>query len=66
MNEWKQNLLVCWFGVFAVSSGMSQIVPILPLYVEQLGVHGAAEIAQWSGWAFGINFISLAEVNDNT
>ena len=60
MNEWKQNLLVCWFGVFAVSSGMSQIVPILPLYVEQLGVHGMAEIAQWSGWAFGINFISLA------
>ena len=60
MNEWKQNLLVCWFGVFAVSSGMSQIIPILPLYIEQLGIHSTAEIAQWSGWAFGINFISLA------
>lgn len=60
MNEWKQNLLVCWFGVFAVSSGMSQILPILPLYIEQLGIHDTAAIAHWSGWAFGINFVSLA------
>ncbi len=60
MEIWKRNLAVCWFGVFAISSGMSQILPILPLYIEQLGIHDTAEIAQWSGWAFGINFISLA------
>lgn len=60
MNEWKRNLLVCWFGVFAVSSGMSEILPILPLYIEQLGIYGAAEISRWSGWAFGVNFVSLA------
>lgn len=60
MEIWKRNLFVCWFSVFAISSGMSQMLPILPLYIEQLGIHDIAEIEHWSGWAFGINFISLA------
>lgn len=60
MEIWKKNLFVCWFSVFAVSSGMSQIAPILPLYIEHLGIHDVAAIEQWSGIAFGINFITLA------
>jgi len=60
MEIWKRNLAVCWFCVFAISSGMSQIIPILPLYIEQLGIHDTAEIEQWAGLAYGINFISLA------
>ena len=60
MEIWKKNLYVCWFAVFIVSSGMSQMAPSLPLYIEHLGVHGAASIAKWSGIVFGSNFISLA------
>jgi MFS transporter, DHA1 family, multidrug resistance protein len=60
MEIWQKNLWVCWFGVFIVSAGMSQMAPILPLYIEHLGIHNAASIAQWSGIAFGSNFISLA------
>ena len=60
METWKKNLWVCWFGAFIVSVGMSQMAPILPLYVEHLGVHDPAGIARWSGIAFGSNFISLA------
>jgi len=60
MEIWKKNLWACWFGVFIVSAGMSQLAPILPLYVEHLGVHNTAEITQWSGIIFGSNFISLA------
>jgi DHA1 family multidrug resistance protein-like MFS transporter len=60
MEIWKKNLWVCWFGVFIVSSGMSQMAPILPLYIEHLGIHNPAAIARWSGIAFGANFISLA------
>ncbi|VBB09013.1 Hypothetical protein LUCI_4299 [Lucifera butyrica] len=60
MEIWKRNLFVCWFCVFAISSGMSQIAPILPIYIEHLGVHNTAAIERWSGIAFGINFISLA------
>lgn len=60
MEVWEKNLWACWFGVFIVSSGMSQFAPILPLYIEHLGVRDAAAIAQWSGIVFGSNFISLA------
>jgi len=60
MEIWKKNLYVCWFAVFIVSSGMSQMAPSLPLYIEHLGVHDTASIAKWSGIVFGSNFISLA------
>jgi MFS family permease len=60
MEIWKKNLIVCWFGMFATSIGMSQIAPVLPLYIKQLGVHNTALIEQWSGIAFGVTFIVSA------
>ena len=39
---------------------MSQIAPVLPLYIKQLGVDNAASIAQLSGLAFGITYIISA------
>ncbi len=39
---------------------MSQIAPILPLYIRHLGVTDPAMIAQFSGIAFGITFILSA------
>lgn len=59
MEIWEKNLWVCWLSVFIVSSGMSQMAPILPLYIEHLGIHDTAEIEQWAGIVFGCNFISL-------
>lgn len=60
METWKKNLFVCWFCVLVISSGGSQLAPILPLYIEHLGITDIAKIEQWSGIGFGINFISLA------
>lgn len=60
MPIWKRNLLVCWFGMFVTGIGLSQLAPILPLYIKQLGVDNAGEIAQFSGLAFGITFIVSA------
>ncbi len=57
---WKRNLLVCWFGLFVAGVGMSQIAPVLPLYIKQLGVDNEASIAQLSGIAFGITYIISA------
>jgi MFS family permease len=45
---------------FIVSAGMSQMAPILPLYVAELGITGTEDIARWSGIIFGCNFVSLA------
>ncbi|WP_315795643.1 multidrug efflux MFS transporter [Paenibacillus sp. BIC5C1] len=60
MPLWKKNLIVCWFGMFVTGVGMSQIAPILPLYIKQLGVNDSAAIAQFSGIAFGITFVLSA------
>lgn len=60
MELWKRNLTVCWFGMFATGIGMSQIAPVLPLYIKHLGVSNTASIAQLSGIAFGITYIISA------
>lgn len=60
MLIWKRNLIVCWFGMLVSSVGMSQIAPVLPLYIEHLGVSSTALIVQFSGIAFGITYIISA------
>jgi DHA1 family multidrug resistance protein-like MFS transporter len=60
MPIWKRNLIVCWFGMFVSGVGMSILAPVLPLYIEHLGVHDTSSIAQFSGIAFGITFIISA------
>lgn len=60
MPIWKKNLIVCWFGVFVTSVGLSQIAPILPLYIRQLGVTSTSSVAQLSGFTYGATYIILA------
>jgi MFS transporter, DHA1 family, multidrug resistance protein len=57
---WKRNLAVCGFGMFVTSIGMSQIAPVLPLYIKELGVLDTASIERLSGIAFGATFIISA------
>ncbi|ADK13884.1 Tetracycline resistance protein, class B [Clostridium ljungdahlii DSM 13528] len=60
MEIWRKNLIVCWFGIFVAAIGMSQIAPVLPLYIQHLGVQDTATITKISGIAFGITFIISA------
>ena len=53
MEIWKRNLWICWLGSFATSAALSQIAPVLPLYIDKLGMHNLADIEMWSGIAFG-------------
>ena len=57
---WRKNLYICCAATFIVSIGMSQMAPILPLYIAELGIEAPADIARWAGIIFGCNFISLA------
>ena len=59
MELWKKNLFICWFGCFATTAGLSQIAPVLPVYIEHLGIHNLEAVEQWSGLAFGITFIMM-------
>jgi MFS family permease len=62
MAYWQRNLLVCFFGSFINIVAMTLLLPFLPLYIEQLGVHDHAAVAQWSGIAYGATFFSAALV----
>lgn len=60
MKLWKRNLIVCWFGMFVTGIGMSQIAPVMPLYIKHLGISNTASISELSGIAFGITYIISA------
>ncbi len=60
MPLWKRNMYVCWFGMFVTGIGMSQIAPVLPLFIKQLGINNSGAINQISGLAFGITYIVSA------
>jgi MFS family permease len=60
LKIWEKNLIVCWLGTFVTALGLSQIAPIMPLYIKQLGIHNLSTIEQISGLAFGITYVILA------
>ena len=60
MKMWRKNLIVCWFGIFVAAIGMSQIAPVLPLYIQHLGVQDTASITKFSGIAFGVTYVISA------
>lgn len=55
---WQRNLIVCFIGSFSTVFAMTLMLPFLPLYVEELGVHGHAAIVQLSAVAFSATFIT--------
>jgi MFS family permease len=61
-EHWRRNLVVCLLGAFSTIFAMTLMLPFLPIYVEQLGVHGHAAIVQWSGVAYGATFLTAGLV----
>ncbi|KGI55901.1 MFS transporter [Campylobacter sp. MIT 97-5078] len=59
MGNFKKNLLICWFGVFTTSMGLSQLAPILPFYIRSLGVSEYGQITFYSGLCFGITALMM-------
>ncbi|WP_213991286.1 multidrug efflux MFS transporter [Sodalis sp. dw_96] len=57
MEAWKVNIISVWLGCFFTGLAMSQILPFLPLYVEQLGVHSHEALSIWSGLVFSATFL---------
>lgn len=56
--NWKRNLIVLWFGQFMALSGMTMIVPFLPLYVQELGITDPKAVSLWAGVIFAGNFVT--------
>ena len=60
MEQWKRNVYICTLAAFITSVGMSQLAPMLPLYIQSLGVTDQGEVARWAGIIFAMNFVTLA------
>ncbi|WP_460590962.1 MFS transporter [Frateuria aurantia] len=60
--DWQRNLAVCVLGAFSTILAMTLLLPFLPIYVAQLGVHGQAAVVQWSGIAYSATFLSAGLV----
>lgn len=63
MESWKVNIISVWFGCFFTGLAISQILPFLPLYVEQLGVTSHEALSMWSGLTFSVTFLISAIVS---
>lgn len=55
MPYYRRNLIVLWLTTFLASASWTQVVPFLPLYLQELGVP-AENLAQWSGAVFSVQF----------
>ena len=60
MLNWRRNVYFLMVTSFLASSGMSIIMPFLPLYVEQLGVTDPKAVGMWSAIAYSANFLAAA------
>jgi DHA1 family multidrug resistance protein-like MFS transporter len=57
---WQRTLYVLWTGEFFITAGMSLVIPFLPLYIQQLGVHQTAQLERWSGLVYSATFMVSA------
>ncbi|WP_446665378.1 MFS transporter [Flexivirga sp. B27] len=58
--HWRRNLFVCVGGSFTTIVAMTMLIPYLPVYVEQLGVHDRDSVLRWSGIAYSATFFTAA------
>jgi len=58
--HWRRNLVVIWFAELVAIIGFSVILPILPLYIQELGVQGDRQIRLWSGIIFSAHAVTMA------
>jgi len=48
-EQWRRNRLAINIAAALVFSGLTFVMPFLPLYVKELGIRGEADIATWAG-----------------
>lgn len=60
MTPWKRTLWIVWFAEFTSIVGFSVILPILPLYIPQLGVSDPRAVTFWAGAVMSVQAVAMA------
>lgn len=50
MNQWKKNLYVTWVAETICLMAFSFVLPFLPYFIQELGIHNQESVALWSGF----------------
>ena len=59
-DDWRRNLWAIWFAELVAIVGFTIALPLLPLYVRELGVEGEQQVAIWSGAVFSAQAVTMA------
>jgi len=57
-NLVKRNLAIMWFANFFIAASMTMVLPFISLYIETFGNFSPSYVQRWSGWIFGITFVT--------
>lgn len=60
MSSWRRNLWVIWFAELTSIIGFTVVMPILPFYVQELGVTDADAVKFWSGMVISAHAVTMA------
>ena len=58
--SWQRNLWIIWFAELTSVIGFTVVIPILPLYVRELGVSDPDAVTFWSGMVFSAHAVAMA------
>src|SRR5690625_981067 len=47
-----------WFANFFIAASMTMVLPFISLYIETFGNFSPSYVESWSGWIFGITFVT--------
>lgn len=47
-----------WFANFFIAASMTMVLPFISLYIETFGNFSPSYVQSWSGWIFGITFVT--------
>lgn len=53
-TQWKRNLLAVSASAALFGAGFTLVMPFLPIYVKELGIHSKTSTAMWCGVLLGI------------
>ncbi|WP_338596828.1 MFS transporter [Saccharopolyspora sp. SCSIO 74807] len=59
MSTQRRNLVLLWASQFINTAGLMMLVPIMPFYVEGMGITGTAAIQTWAGVAIAAPALAL-------
>lgn len=59
-SSWQRTLWIVWFAEFVSILGFSIILPILPFYVQEMGVTEPNAVKFWSGLIYSAHAVTMA------